>query len=131
MRKTDGTRVAREVANSSRWVVGDMRRAFRDTEFRGLLFFAGLLLIIGSCFYMVVEGWDVIEAFYFSVATLTTVGYGDLHPTTDFSRLFTALYALSGIGFILSLVMAAARLANKPIAERLNRKSRQIDESEN
>lgn len=72
---------------------------------------------------MVVEDWDIIEALYFCVTTLTTVGYGDLHPTSDISRAFTVLYSLIGIGFVLSLLTVVARQANKPLADRLrNRK---------
>lgn len=33
--------------------------------------------------------------------TLTTVGYGDLHPTTEVSRLFTALFVLLGVAIVL------------------------------
>ena len=44
---------------------------------------------------------DWIQSFYFSVVTLTTVGYGDLHPTTEVSRLFTALFVLLGVAIVL------------------------------
>ena len=50
-----------------------------------------VILATGTTFYTLVEGWTVIEALYFTVITLTTIGYGDLHPTTEFSRLFTDL----------------------------------------
>ncbi len=43
------------------------------------------------------EHWTWVESFYFTVVTVTTVGYGDLHPTTDVSRLFTALFILLGV----------------------------------
>ncbi len=35
------------------------------------------------------EDWTIIEALYFCVVTLTTVGYGDLHPTTAGTQIFT------------------------------------------
>ena len=44
---------------------------------------------------------DWIQSFYFSVVTLTTVGYGDLHPTTEVFRLFTALFVLLGVAIVL------------------------------
>lgn len=34
-------------------------------------------------------------------SSLTTVGYGDLHPTTEVSRLFTALFVLLGVAIVL------------------------------
>ena len=67
---------------------------------------------------MLLEGWDVIEAFYFSVTVLTTVGFGDLHPTSDASRLFTAMYMLLGIGFVLGFISIAARQAASRVTNR-------------
>ena len=55
------------------------------------------LIIIGTVMYHRLENWTYISSFYFSVATLTTVGYGDLAPTNDISRLFTAVYILVGV----------------------------------
>ena len=36
--------------------------------------------------------------------TLTTVGYGDLVPTTDISKIFTSFYAVFGIGAMLYII---------------------------
>ncbi len=108
------------VIGSPRRAARDLWRIVGDAELRGLLFFAAILIMVGSIFYMIVEGWDFVEAIYFSVATLTTVGYGDLHPTNDLSRLFTVCYILFGVGFLLSALMRVARLANRPVIKRLN-----------
>jgi voltage-gated potassium channel len=51
--------------------------------------------------YSTVEGWSVVDAFYFSVTTLTTVGLGDLAPTTTMGKLFTVVYIFAGLGIIL------------------------------
>ncbi|MFH1256518.1 MAG: potassium channel family protein [Candidatus Diapherotrites archaeon] len=59
-------------------------------------------LIVGTIAYHYIEGWDFIQSFYFSVTTLTTVGYGDVHPTTDFSRLFTSFYILFNVALVLA-----------------------------
>ena len=56
----------------------------------------GFLLGGGTIAYHLMEGWSWISSFYFCVVTLTTVGYGDLTPTSDATRLFTALYLLFG-----------------------------------
>jgi len=42
---------------------------------------------MGTIVYQRIENWDWIQAFYFSVTTLTTVGLGDLAPTTNLARL--------------------------------------------
>lgn len=54
-------------------------------------------LVVGTVGFHILEEWTWIQSFYFSVATLTTVGYGDIHPTHDLSRLFAALYILAGV----------------------------------
>eukprot|EP00616_Rhizochromulina_sp_CCMP1243_P013839 CAMPEP_0118990530 /NCGR_PEP_ID=MMETSP1173-20130426/50112_1 /TAXON_ID=1034831 /ORGANISM="Rhizochromulina marina cf, Strain CCMP1243" /LENGTH=193 /DNA_ID=CAMNT_0006941587 /DNA_START=65 /DNA_END=643 /DNA_ORIENTATION=+ len=58
-------------------------------------YFAAILL-----FYMPVEGWSVRQCLYFAVITFTTVGFGDLVPTTPASKLFTCLIALVGASLI-------------------------------
>ena len=75
-----------------------------DPEFRALAFAAFLLLVVGTVFYAVQEDWSVIDALYFSTIVLTTVGLGDLAPTTALSKLFTIGYVLVGIGVILAFV---------------------------
>jgi hypothetical protein len=60
------------------------------------------LIIFGTIVYHYLEGWTWIQSFYFSVVSLTTVGYGDLHPTNDMSRLFTAFYMLIGVAIVLT-----------------------------
>ena len=49
-----------------------------------------------------------VDAVYFSVVTLTTVGYGDFAPQTDVGKLFTAVYVLVGIGILLTFVTPLA-----------------------
>jgi len=56
----------------------------------------------GTILFHYLEKWTWIQSFYFSVVTLTTIGYGDLYPTTDFTRLVTALYILSGVAIALA-----------------------------
>ena len=61
-----------------------------------------IFLGIGTIFYHQVESWNWIDSFYFSVTTLSTVGYGDLKPTTNNSKLFTSVYILFGVGVMLA-----------------------------
>jgi len=82
------------------------------------------LLAVGTVFFRILEGWTWIQAFYFSVATLSTVGYGDLHPTSDVTRLFTALFILAGVGIVLAslTVIGTSLLARRE--ERILRRRR-------
>ena len=75
-----------------------------DAEFRVL--FVILLTLLGGAtyFYWSVEGWSVIDSLYFSVMTMSTIGYGDLTPTTTFSKIFTIIFALLSIGVFVAVV---------------------------
>jgi voltage-gated potassium channel len=72
------------------------------------IFFAfvlvALLLAIGTVFYNYAEHWSYVDSFYFSTMTLTTIGYGDLAPTTEGAKIFTSFYAIFGIGIMLYIL---------------------------
>jgi voltage-gated potassium channel len=101
-------------------------RSWRDPEFRGLFFLVFFLLLGGTVFYSRVEGWSPLDSLYFSVITLTTVGYGDLYPTTAASKVFTVLYIFIGLGIILAFLNAVGRRA----LERHGMKDRPEDTTE-
>ena len=100
------------------------RRASRDPEFRGLFAIVVVTLAAGTLFYQQVEGWTILDSFYFSSITLTTVGYGDLAPRTDAGKLFTVFYVFTGVGLIVGFVNAVARAAVQQRAERLSSRKR-------
>ena len=69
-----------------------------------LILSVSVILATGTTFYTIVEDWTVIQALYFTVISLTTIGYGDLHPTTEFSRLFTIFFVLAGVSTLLGFL---------------------------
>lgn len=73
-----------------------IRMAWRSPVFRGPLLSLGLVLL-GATF------------FYHSVVTGLTIGYGDLAPSTDFSKLFTLVYALVSVGLFVAVGASLAR----------------------
>lgn len=85
--------------------------AFKEEEFRGLFLLVAVLLISGTVFYHGVEGWGWLDSLYFSVTTLTTVGYGDFSPHTDLGKIFTIIYLLVGIGTLLGFIEIVAEHA--------------------
>ena len=101
-----------------------MFRAFRamllDPETKIIALAAVGVIAVGTVGYMLIEGWSVIDAIYFCVVTLATVGYGDLHPTTDIGKMFTVFYILTGIGIIAAFISELAkhrRLVGHEISE--------------
>jgi voltage-gated potassium channel len=75
-----------------------------DAEFRVLVFLLISILVSGTTFYSFTEKWSVVDAFYFSVTTLTTVGLGDLAPTTTLGKLFTVFYIFVSLGVITGFI---------------------------
>lgn len=82
---------------------------WRDPETKALPFVAGALVLTGTIFYWRFEDWTIVQALYFSVVTLTTVGYGDLHPTSAGTEIFTVFYILTGIGVFVALLASIAQ----------------------
>jgi voltage-gated potassium channel len=81
----------------------------RDPQFRSLTFLVAFTLLSGTLFYRTVEGWSTVDAFYFSVTTLTTVGLGDLAPVTTLGKLFTVAYIFAGLGLIAGFINIVAQ----------------------
>ena len=85
------------------------------------------LAIFGTVSYHFLEGWSWIKSLYFVVATLFTVGYGDVHPTSEFSRLFTVFFILFGATIaIASIAIIGSRYLDKrerKMMEKTNRKN--------
>jgi Ion channel len=79
----------------------------------GAPLFAGLMSIIATLAIMVgwIEGWSIGDSLYFGFITATTVGYGDLHPTSGIGKFVAVLLALVGLiltGIIVGLAVEAA-----------------------
>lgn len=77
--------------------------------YRILLAAVVLILGVGTVFYHYVERFSWLDAYYFCVVTLATVGYGDLTPKTDIGKLFTTFYILSGVGIITAFISVSLR----------------------
>ncbi|MBI2507647.1 two pore domain potassium channel family protein [Candidatus Woesearchaeota archaeon] len=60
-----------------------------------------VLLTIGTVYLHNNESWSYVDSFYFSTITITTVGYGDLVPTKDSSKIFISIYAIFGVSVML------------------------------
>jgi voltage-gated potassium channel len=72
-----------------------------DPASRPVIIWAASVLTIGTVVYHALEGWSWLDALYFCVITLATVGYGDLTPTTPISRAFTIVYVINGVVILL------------------------------
>lgn len=90
-----------------------IKQSFNDKEVRILLVVVFASLILGAIVYHYFEGWSFFDSVYFSVITLTTIGYGDLYPKTFIGKLFTIFYVFIGIGIIFLFINRVAANAVK------------------
>ncbi len=58
----------------------------------------GLVLLFGTIGYDLIEGWSLLDSFYMTVITVSTVGLTEVHPLSGAGRLFTTLLILGGVG---------------------------------
>jgi voltage-gated potassium channel len=66
------------------------------------------LLVLGSLGYVLIEGWSFFDALYMTITTLSTVGYGEVHPLDQAGRAYTMVLILAGVGVMLYIVGALA-----------------------
>ena len=76
----------------------------KDKKYLKLLSLTTFVLGFGTVTYRLIEQWNWIDCLYFSVVTLTTVGYGDVAPATTAGKLFTIFYIIIGLGIILNFI---------------------------
>ncbi len=70
------------------------------------LILAFLIMVIGTVGYMMVEGWNLMDALYMTGITISTVGYSEVRQVDAAGRIFTIFIVIPGVGF--SLYVAGA-----------------------
>ncbi|MGD8385596.1 MAG: potassium channel protein [Desulfobacteraceae bacterium] len=89
----------------------EKRISKRDSSklFKGLVIL-GVILLLGTMGYMVLEGWEFLDALYMTVITISTVGYGEVRNVSPVGRLFTIFIIFSGMGIIAYILGMAAQV---------------------
>jgi voltage-gated potassium channel len=57
-----------------------------------------ILYVMSILFFHYVEGWSYIDAAYFTTSTISTVGYGDIVPQSDYGKMGSIVLTFSGVG---------------------------------
>lgn len=86
-----------------------IKAAFGDETVKTILSMTIAIIVLAAFVYMWIEGWGFIDALYFTVMTISTVGYGDITPVTQLGKLFTIVYVICGMSIFVALV---TRIAN-------------------
>jgi voltage-gated potassium channel len=76
----------------------------------------GVIVAVGGLGYVLIEGWSWVDAFYMAIITVTTVGFGEIHPLSSSGKLFTSVLILLGVG---GITYSFTALANYLIAGEL------------
>ncbi|MBX4201568.1 potassium channel family protein [Candidatus Saccharibacteria bacterium] len=106
--------------NRAKEIAPDEAEAKKITlQFRMAAIATLAVLGTGMVFYHHVQHLSWIDALYFCVVTLTTIGYGDIVPVTNNEKLFTTVYILIGLGIMATFVNL---LVKRAVVHRSQRK---------
>lgn len=85
-------------------LISGLWRAFKLKNFQALFILVIFMLLSGTIFYVRQEGLTVINALYFCVTTLSTVGHPSFEPQTTLGKFFTMIYIIVGTGLFLGMI---------------------------
>jgi hypothetical protein len=76
------------------------------------VFLVVLLLVMGLGIlgFTIIEDLSLADAFYFSIVTIATVGYGDIHPATPAGKVLAVVLIITGVGTFLGVVANATEI---------------------
>ena len=86
-----------------------------------IVFFA--LIVTATIAFMAIEGRTFIDAAYYVIVTVATVGYGDVHPVTTAGKLFAMVLIITGVGIFLGVIanVTEIMLAKREIESKLEK----------
>ncbi len=96
--------------------------AYDHHAYKIILTSAILTIAGGSIFYHISEKLSWVDAYYFSVITLSTVGYGDIVPKTAGQKIFTTFYIFIGVGIITAFISATMKRRGHKMKEKYEKK---------
>jgi voltage-gated potassium channel len=88
----------------------------------------------GTIGFALIEGWDLFDAFYMTITTVTTVGYGEIHPLSRAGRVFNSGVVILGVATVLyTFSFLMARLVEGDLQQRWTkrRRRRMLDDLDN
>lgn len=88
------------------------------------------VVVFGTIGYSLFPGWNIWDAFFMTVITLTTVGYSTIHPLNWGGELLTVFVLLIGLGAVFAMLGTIAEfVVGEELSGRLRglRMQRQID----
>lgn len=80
-----------------------------------------LWILFGTVLFHWLEGWNWIDSLYFTIISLTTVGYGDFTPTTPLTKLIASFFILNGVAILLGLLDQIRKVRSENLMARVER----------
>ena len=59
------------------------------------------LMVIGMAGFHFLEGWPWFDGFYMVLTTISTIGYGEIHPLSHAGRIFNTFIIVAGVALVL------------------------------
>ncbi len=85
-----------------------------------LVFLLAPVIVGGTVFFHYVEGWSWVDSYFFSVVTLSTVGYGSIVPVTTLGKIGTTIYIFLGLGIFAFVIQQIGHIAAEKRAVQLD-----------
>jgi voltage-gated potassium channel len=82
---------------------------FSFKRLKYLLLLPVAVVITGTIGFMIIQNLSFLDALYFTIVTISTIGYGDILPTTTGAKIFALIIIIFGIGSFLTLLTSAAQ----------------------
>ena len=73
-------------------------------KFFGAIALFLLSILTGITGFMIIEGYDLLEAFYMAVITISTVGFNEVKTLSDNGRTFTSFYILFNLAIFAYII---------------------------
>jgi len=67
-------------------------------QLQSAFIFLFITQLVGTIGYAVLEGWGLLDAYYMTVITITTTGFGEVRPLSTAGQVLTILLIISGVG---------------------------------
>jgi voltage-gated potassium channel len=82
-----------------------------------------VVMVLGTVGFMLIEKTSIVDAAYFVIVTMATVGYGDVHPMTEWGKIFSMVLIITGVGTFLGVVanVTEIMLARREIEGRMQK----------
>jgi voltage-gated potassium channel len=93
------------------------------TRLKILLIILFSVMVLGTVGFMVLERTSLLDAAYFVIVTMATVGYGDVHPMTPWGKMFAIVVIVMGVGTFLGVIanVTEIMLAKRDMESRMEK----------